>query len=207
MGELMLHDIIAWLVNTIGHLGYPGIVCLMFLESSFFPFPSEVVIPPAGYLAAAGTMNLWMVIAMGIVGSLSGSLFNYWIALKLGRPFFERYGRYLLISKRSLDKAERFFDAHGHITTFVGRLLPGIRQYISLPAGVARMNLALFCLFTGLGAGIWVATLALVGYWVGNNQELVAAYLHRIVILAVVLSFLIVLLYLTVRLYGRRKGG
>jgi len=203
----MLHNIIAWLVNTIGQLGYPGIVCLMFLESSFFPFPSEVVVPPAGYLAAAGKMNLWMVIAMGILGSLLGSLFNYWIALKLGRPFFERYGRYLLISKRSLDKAERFFDVHGHITTFVGRLLPGIRQYISLPAGVTRMNLALFCLFTGLGAGIWVATLALVGYWVGNNQEIVAAYLHRIVIVAVVLSFLIVLLYLTVRLYGRRKGG
>jgi membrane protein DedA with SNARE-associated domain len=203
----MLHNIIAWLVNTIGQLGYPGIVCLMFLESSFFPFPSEAVIPPAGYLAAAGTMNLWMVIAMGILGSLLGSLFNYWIALKLGRPFFERYGRYLLISKRSLDKAERFFDVHGHITTFVGRLLPGIRQYISLPAGVARMNLALFCLFTGLGAGIWVATLALVGYWVGNNQEIVTTYLHHIVIGAVVLSFLIVLLYLMVRLYGRRKGG
>jgi membrane protein DedA with SNARE-associated domain len=203
----MLHNIIAWLVNTIGQLGYPGIVCLMFLESSFFPFPSEAVIPPAGYLAAAGTMNLWMVIAMGTLGSLLGSLFNYWIALKLGRPFFERYGRYLLISKRSLDKAERFFDIHGHITTFVGRLLPGIRQYISLPAGVARMNLALFCLFTGLGAGIWVATLAFVGYWVGNNPEIVATYLHRIVIVAVILSFLIVLLYLTVRLYGRRKGG
>lgn len=203
----MLHNIIAWLVNTIGQLGYPGVVCLMFLESSFFPFPSEAVVPPAGYLAAAGTMNLWVVIAMGTLGSLLGALFNYWLALKLGRPFFERYGRYLLISKRSLDKAERFFDVHGHITTFVGRLLPGVRQYISLPAGVARMNLVLFCLFTGLGSGIWVATLALVGYWVGNNQEIVAAYVHRIVIVAVVLSFLIVLLYLRVRVYGRRKGG
>ncbi len=126
----------------------------MFLESSFFPFPSEVVIPPAGYLAARGEMDLAMVILMGILGSLLGALFNYWLSLKFGRPFFERYGRYLWISKRSLDRAERFFDEHGHITTFVGRLLPGIRQYISLPAGVARMNLFLFCLFTGLGASI-----------------------------------------------------
>ncbi|RLB05366.1 MAG: DedA family protein [Deltaproteobacteria bacterium] len=203
----MLYSIISWLVQTIGQLGYPGIAFLMFLESSFFPFPSEVVIPPAGYLAARGEMDLAMVILMGILGSLLGALFNYWLSLKFGRPFFERYGRYLWISKRSLDRAERFFDEHGHITTFVGRLLPGIRQYISLPAGVARMNLFLFCLFTGLGAGIWVVILALVGYWVGNNQEVISAYLHRIGIVIVAFSFLIVLLYLKVRVYGRRKGS
>lgn len=182
----MFHNVVNWLVNSIGQFGYPGIAFLMFLESSFFPFPSEVVIPPAGYLAARGEMNLWMVISAGILGSLLGALFNYWVSLKFGRPFFERHGRYLLISKRSLVKAERFFDKHGHITTFVGRLLPGIRQYISLPAGVARMNPSLFCLLTGLGAGIWVATLALVGYWIGNNQELLMAHIHRIGIVLVI---------------------
>ena len=202
----MLHSLIEWIVRTSGQLGYPGIVALMFLESSFFPFPSEVVIPPAGYLAAKGEMDLGMVIFSGILGSLLGALFNYWISLRVGRPFFERYGRFFLVSQGALQKAERFFDQHGHITTFVGRLLPGIRQYISLPAGVARMNLCLFCLFTAFGAGIWVAILALVGYWVGNNEEMVSTYLNRIAILTIIFSFLIVLFYIKARRWRRRTG-
>jgi membrane protein DedA with SNARE-associated domain len=182
----MFHQIITWTVHTIGQWGYPGIVILMFLESSFFPFPSEVVIPPAGYLAGNGEMNLWMVLISGIAGSLLGATFNYWLAMKYGRPFFEKYGRYLLISKTSLRKADRFFANHGHISTFVGRLLPGIRQYISLPAGLARMNFPLFCSFTALGAAIWMVILALVGYWVGHNQELVMAHIHWISIILVI---------------------
>lgn len=133
----LLQDLIGWIVATIGHMGYPGVVALMFLESSFFPFPSEVVVPPAGYLASVGEMNLWAVIASGILGSLLGALFNYWIAVHWGRPFFERYGKYFLVSPSSLDKADRFFARHGHISTFTGRLLPVIRQYVSLPAGIA----------------------------------------------------------------------
>jgi len=123
----MLADIVTWLVATIGHWGYPGIFILMFLESSFFPFPSEVVIPPAGYLAAMGEMNLALVIAAGIAGSLFGSLFNYYLAVWVGRPFLHRYGSYLMITHKTLDRAEVFFADHGHISTFVGRLLPGIR--------------------------------------------------------------------------------
>ncbi len=176
----ILHTITGWIVQTVGHWGYPGIIVMMFLESSFFPFPSEVVVPPAGYLAARGEMSLTLVILAGIGGSLLGALFNYWLAVVWGRPFFEKYGRYVLVSKDSLDKADRFFAEHGHISTFIGRLLPGIRQYISLPAGIARMNLPLFAAFTGLGAGLWVIVLALVGYYIGNNQELVQHYLHQI---------------------------
>jgi len=161
-----LHTLVDWIVQTVGHWGYPGIIVMMFLESSFFPFPSEVVVPPAGYLAARGEMSLTLVILAGIIGSLSGALFNYWLAALWGRPF--------------LDKADHFFARHGHISTFIGRLLPGIRQYISLPAGIARMNLPLFAAFTGLGAGLWVIVLALVGYYIGNNQELVNQYLHQI---------------------------
>ena len=119
----MVHQFVDLLLNTVGHWGYPGIVVLMALESSFFPFPSEVVIPPAAYLAASGKMNLGMVIFCGSLGSLLGAIFNYWIALKFGRPFFEKYGRYLLISSISLEKADRFFEHHGHISTFIGRLL------------------------------------------------------------------------------------
>ena len=176
----MFHHFVSWLASTVGQLGYPGIVALMFLESSFFPFPSEIVVPPAGYLAARGEMSLPLVIAAGIAGSLLGALFNYWIAAKWGRQFFEKYGRYFLISEKTLAKADVFFERHGHISTFIGRLLVGIRQYISLPAGLARMNLFLFTLFTALGAGIWVVVLALVGYWFGGNQEYIMAHIHQI---------------------------
>ncbi len=178
----ILHAITTWIVQTVGHWGYPGIIIMMFLESSFFPFPSEVVVPPAGYLAARGEMSLILVILAATGGSLLGALFNYWLAVLWGRPFFEKYGRYVFVSKESLDKADRFFAEHGHISTFIGRLLPGIRQYISLPAGITRMNLPLFAAFTGLGAGLWVIVLALVGYYIGNNQELVQHYLHQILI-------------------------
>lgn len=175
----ILERFVPWLVEVVGAMGYPGIVALMFLESSFFPFPSEVVVPPAGYLAAAGQMNLLLVIAGGIAGSILGALFNYWISLKFGRPFFKRWGKYFLVSGKTLDKAEVFFEKHGHISTFIGRLIPGVRQLISLPAGVARMRIDLFLFYTALGSGIWVTVLALVGYWVGNNQELVMDYLDR----------------------------
>jgi membrane protein DedA with SNARE-associated domain len=176
----MFHQLVVWLASTLGQWGYPGIVMLMALESSFFPFPSEVVIPPAAYLAAGGSMNIGLVIFCGTLGSLLGAVFNYWLALKFGRPFFEKHGRYLLISRRSLEKADHFFERHGHISTCIGRLLPGIRQYISLPAGLARMNILAFCAATILGAGIWVLVLAAMGYWFGRNEQLVLQNLHWI---------------------------
>ncbi len=191
----MLHELITWLASTVGQWGYPGILILMFLESSFFPFPSEVVIPPAGYLAATGQMNIGLVLLFGTLGSLLGAMFNYWLAIKCGRPFFERYGRYLLIKRSSLDKADEFFNRHGHVSTFVGRLLPGIRQYISLPAGLARMNLPLFCLSTALGAGIWVTVLAMLGYMFGRNQQAIMQHLHRVGIILAVVCVAIVIVY------------
>lgn len=176
----MFHQIVAWLTHTVGQWGYPGIIGLMFLESSFFPFPSEVVIPPAAYLAVTGEMNLGMVIFCGTLGSLLGSVFNYVLALIFGRPFFVKYGKYLLVSRRSMEKADRFFEHHGHISTFIARLLPGIRQYISLPAGLTRMNFPIFCIATVLGAGLWVSVLAALGYWFGVNEALIAENLHWI---------------------------
>lgn len=191
----MLSQAVSWIVHTVGHWGYPGIVVMMFLESSFFPFPSEVVIPPAGYLAASGQMSLPLVIGAGIAGSLLGALFNYWLAMFWGRRFFEKYGRYFLVSEKTLKRADVFFDRHGHISTFIGRLLPGIRQYISLPAGLARMSLFLFTLFTALGAGIWVVVLALLGYWFGGNQAYIMQHLHQITGILLVLCTLLSVLY------------
>ncbi len=182
----MFHQFVMWLADIVGQLGYPGIVLLMALESSFFPFPSEVVIPPAAYLAAGGQMNIGLVVLCGTGGSLLGAVFNYWIAVKFGRPFFEKYGRYLLVSSTSLEKADRFFEQHGHISTFVGRLLPGIRQYISLPAGLARMNIIVFCAATVLGAGIWVVVLAAMGYWFGRNEQLFMENLNWITLALVI---------------------
>jgi membrane protein DedA with SNARE-associated domain len=192
----MLETVVHWIVETVGHGGYTGIVVLMFLESSLFPFPSEVVIPPAGYLAAKGQMNLWLVILAGTGGSLLGALFNYWLALRVGRPFFERYGKYLLVSQRSLDKADTFFARHGHISTFVARLLPGVRQYISLPAGVSRMHLGLFSLFTSLGAAIWVIILALLGYWFGRSETLISFKLKEVMLVLLPVCAGIVAVYI-----------
>ncbi len=199
----MFHSFVIWLVQTIGNMGYPGIVGLMFLESSFFPFPSEVVIPPAGYLAAGGQMSLVLVVLSGIIGSILGALFNYWISLRYGRPFFLRWGRYFLVSEKTIDRADRFFAEHGHISTFVGRLLPGIRQYISLPAGLARMNIPLFLFYTSLGSGIWVLVLALAGYWLGGNEVGMTAALHRISLLLAGFCALLVGLYVFLRKRAR----
>ncbi len=176
----MFGEMVSWLVRTVGNMGYAGIVGLMFLESSFFPFPSEVVMPPAGYLAHEGQLSLSLVLLAGLFGSLLGAWFNYWIAVRFGRPFFERWGKYFFVSSESLDKADRFFEKHGHISTFVGRLIPVIRQYISLPAGIARMNLFQFSFYTGLGAGLWVLILTMIGYWLGRNQALIDSRLHEI---------------------------
>jgi membrane protein DedA with SNARE-associated domain len=167
----LFHSMVTWLVEVVGSMGYPGVVVLMFLESSFFPFPSEVVIPPAGYLAAKGVMNPFVVAASGVAGSLLGAYFNYYIAVRWGRRFFDRYGKYFFVSPQALDKAEVFFDRHGHISTFTARLLPVIRQYVSLPAGLARMNLVKFGLYTALGSGIWVVALTALGYWIGGEGE------------------------------------
>jgi len=191
----MFHQFVVWLTTTVGHWGYPGIVMLMALESSFFPFPSEVVIPPAAYLAATGKMNIGMVILCGTMGSLLGAVFNYWLAMKFGRPFFEKHGRYLLVSPGSLEKADRFFERHGNISMFIGRLLPGIRQYISLPAGMARMNIFAFCAATVLGAGLWVLVLAGMGYWFGRNEQLVLQNLRWVTLFMVVGCGVIVLFY------------
>ncbi|MDN5050858.1 DedA family protein [Aliarcobacter butzleri] len=200
----MLSNIINFIVETVSSLGYFGIFIMMFLESSFFPFPSEVVMIPAGYLASKGEMNIYLVLLFGILGSLAGALFNYYFAIKLGRAFLLRYGKYILVSEETILKMEEFFKNHGHISTFSGRLIPGVRQYISLPAGLARMNIFVFSLYTSLGAGIWVLILTILGYFLGNNQALVKEYLHIIVI--VILILLAIFAYFYYRRVKKTKG-
>ena len=199
----MIHDIANTIVSYIGDMGYWGIFLLMFIESTFFPFPSEIIMIPAGYLAYKGDMNLYMVIFMGISGSLAGALVNYYLAMSFGRAFILKYGKYFFIKEKTLDKLESFFTTHGEISTFTGRLIPGIRQLISLPAGLARMNIAKFSFYTSLGAGIWVVVLVAVGYLVGSNEELISEYLKSATLIALVSVVFITLFYI-VR-YKRRK--
>lgn len=172
----LLGQFVEWIIQVVGQFGYPGIFIMMLLESSFFPFPSEVVMIPAGYLAYRGEMNMAVAVAAGIAGSLAGALVNYYLAVWLGRPFLDRYGRYLFLTPEKLARVDRFFQEHGEISTFVGRLITVVRQYISFPAGLARMPMGRFLFYTGLGAGLWVVVLALVGYVAAGNEALIRAY-------------------------------
>jgi len=177
----MLHSIVDFIVQIVGDLGYSGIFIMMFLESTFFPFPSEVVMIPAGYLVHKGEMNMAMVLFCGISGSLAGALFNYYLAIYVGRAVLIKYGKYFFIKESTIQKAERFFENHGHISTFSGRLIPAVRQLISFPAGLARMNIVSFSIYTTLGASIWVVILTLLGYYIGDNEALVKEYLSTII--------------------------
>jgi len=165
----MLQSAISWLIETIFHLGYPGILLLMAVESSVFPLPSELVMPPAGYLAVHGRMNPWVAILAGGAGSVLGALVNYAMAAWLGRPLLHRYGKYFLIREKSLIRTETFFARHGEISTFVGRFIPVIRHLISLPAGIARMRLGPFCLYTFVGSTLWCAILTWIGWYLGHR--------------------------------------
>ena len=175
----MLESFVQWLLDRFRDLGYPGIVVLMAIESSMLPLPSELVMPPAGYLAAKGEMNLVVVVACGVLGSLLGSLANYGLARWLGRAFFLRLGRYVLLTERGLDRSERYFAAHGEISVFMGRMLPVVRHLISIPAGIARMRLDRFVLFTGLGALVWCTILTGIGWFIGTREDVILQVLDQ----------------------------
>ena len=192
----MLENIISYLVELVADWGYLGIFLLMALESSFFPFPSEVVMIPAGYLVYTGQMNLYMAFGAGTLGSLAGALFNYYLCYFLGRPFIAKYGKYVGITDEKMAKFESFFNRYGEISTFNCRLIPGIRQYISLPAGLAKMNIFTFSLYTTLGAGIWVAILIAIGYYIGDQKELIKEYLTQITIYLLLVVGLITAIYI-----------
>lgn len=161
-----------WFVDNANYL---FVFVFMMIESSFIPFPSEVVVPPAAYLActnagAGADMNIYLVVVMATLGALAGAFINYYIALWVGRPVVyrfadTRFAHACLIDRAKVQKAEDYFDRHGAISTFIGRLIPAIRQLISIPAGISKMNVGKFALFTALGAGVWNIILAFLGYW------------------------------------------
>ncbi len=200
---------IPFIAELLDNLTYPVIILLMTIESSFIPFPSEVVVPPAAYMAASnGQMNIFLVVVCASIGSLLGALVNYYLSLWLGRPLVWRFadsrlGHFFLLSREKVEKAENYFKEHGAVGTFVGRLIPGIRQLISIPAGLSRMNLGKFVFYTTLGATIWNIVLAALGYYLAQVvpydqlDATVAAYEKPIKygLLALVGLFVLYLIY------------
>ena len=160
-----------FIVATISRLGYAGIVLLMAIESACIPLPSEIIMPFSGYLVYTGRFNLWLVGVAGAFGCVVGSLAAYWAGMHGGRPLIEKYGRYLLISRHDLDLADRWFDRFGEIIVFASRLLPVIRTFIAFPAGVARMNLKKFVIYTFAGSLPWCIGLAYVGQRLGKEWD------------------------------------
>jgi membrane protein DedA with SNARE-associated domain len=203
----MLERFIDWLLQTLLDLGYPGIVALMALESSILPVPSELVMPPAGYWAAKGQMSFGLALVCGVLGSVIGALANYYGAQLIGRPLIQRYGKYVFLSEKNLLRSERFFAEHGEISTLIGRLFPVIRHLISIPAGLHRMPLPKFILYTAIGAAVWCAILTWIGYFLGQHEgALRTAEIHRYVTWALIalvpLSLILVVIYILRR---RRK--
>lgn len=182
----MVEQFINWILKLCLDLGYPGIIALMAMESSILPVPSELVMPPAGYWAAKGEMNFVVALLCGVLGSIVGALANYYGAQLIGRPLIQRYGKYILLSEKNLERSERFFAQHGEISTLIGRLFPVIRHLISIPAGLHKMPLPKFILYTAVGAGVWCAILTYIGYFLGQHEaSLKSDEIHRYVTWAI----------------------
>jgi len=208
---LIMTELLTILLALSAKIGYGGIVFLMAVESSFIPLPSELIIPPAAYLASQGQMNIFLVVICGTFGSLLGALFNYILALSLGRKIVyafirSRYAKIFLLNEKHIVHAESFFIENGNLSTLVGRLLPGVRHLISIPAGFARMDIWNFILYTVFGAGSWTILLAILGYYFGAKQELIMRYTHEISIGFLILSGALILLYVVKRLKLKKKN-
>ncbi|EAL5620378.1 DedA family protein [Campylobacter upsaliensis] len=194
-----MQEIFNFIIETASAWGYLGIIILMTLESCFIPFPSEVVMIPAGYLAHKGELDFSLCILSGVLGSVFGALINYYLCFFWGRDFILRYGRFFGITEEKFAKFEIFFNRHGEFSTFVCRLLPGIRQYISMPAGLAKMRLINFVIFTAAGSGIWVSILVFLGYFLGENEDLIKEYLHQILLFILLFVFIAGLIYIKIK--------
>lgn len=196
----MLESLIQFCLEN---LNYWWVAFFMMIESSFIPFPSEVVVPPAAYKAAGGELNLFFVVLSATAGAVAGAVVNYALAYFLGRPFIysivnSRFGRMCLLSQEKMEVAEKYFEEHGALSTLVGRLMPAVRQLISIPAGIFKMNVGMFLLYTAIGAGAWNTVLAAIGYYLHSfipQEELldkVKEYSHSISMVFLTLGLFVI---------------
>lgn len=209
---------ISFIQWCLDNLNYWTITLLMTIESSFIPFPSEIVVPPAAYNAAAGELNIYLVVLFATLGACLGALINYSLALWIGRPLVykfadSRLGRLLLLSGEKIEVAEKYFRDHGVVSTLVGRLIPAVRQLISIPAGLAKMKLHVFLLFTAIGAGLWNAVLAALGYFLHRvvpKEELIPTvekYSHEIGLGIVIVVVLVIAYFVLRAIIKKRKAS
>lgn len=215
--ESMVMKVENWYANNMNYL---SITLLMTVESSFIPFPSEIVIPPAAYVAGkegstlhatdSYPINVLLIVLFGTIGAMLGAIINYLLAMWLGRPIIyafadSKVGHLCLLSSEKVKKAEDYFNDHGKVSTFVGRLIPGIRQLISIPAGLSKMNFGQFLLYTFLGAGIWNIVLALLGYIAHGQMDLIHAYSHELSIAIMALLAVAVIYFIAKAIIKRYK--
>ncbi len=198
-----MEELAAWLVKFVHEFGYIGIFVMAFLESTFVPIPSEVTMIPAGFLIHEDKMNFWLVFFASLGGAVGGAIANYFIAYHYGRRFLYAFGKYMFFDHDKMEKLDKYFALHGEISTFTGRLIPGLRHVISFPAGLAHMDLKKFSLYTGVGGGLWMVTLILVGYLIGGNTAEVHKYMPYVT--GVVLFSVSIMIVLYIRRYRRKK--
>lgn len=196
----MIEETLHWIVEIVEAMGYPGVFIMSMLESTFIPIPSEATLIPAGYLIHQGKMDGALVYFLAVTGTLTGSLINYFVALYCGRYVLIKYGKFFFMNEEKMKKMETYFINHGPISIFLARLVFGVRHFISFPAGLAKMNLVKFSLYTALGGGLWTALLLTLGYMIGNNQEMIKGILPELKIGCVVAVVLAAALY-----YWRHK--
>ncbi len=193
MLEKIIGVLATWIISVISTMGYGGIILLMAIESACIPLPSEVIMPFAGFLVYKGEMTLWGVALAGAIGCVVGSIPAYYLGMYGGRPLVEKYGKWVLISPKDLDWADKAFAKHGEIIIFIGRLLPAVRTFIAFPAGVARMNMPKFIIYTFVGSLIWCWVLAYAGFKTGEHWESLKVYFHdfHLVLIAAGIIFLV----------------
>lgn len=195
MLEKIITIVALWIMGVISTMGYGGIVLLMAIESACIPLPSEIIMPFAGFLVFKGEMTLWGVALAGAIGCVVGSIPAYYLGMYGGRPLVEKYGKWVLISHHDIRLADRWFEKHGEIIIFIGRLLPAVRTFIAFPAGIARMNMSKFIIYTFVGSLIWCWLLAYAGMKTGEHWESLKVYFHQFHIVLVVLGIGFVIWY------------
>ena len=191
-----------WFVEN---YGYWGIFLTLVIESSFIPLPSELTLIPAGVLIKSSVLKASPVLLVSILGTIVGSLLNYYIAKYCGKKLLEKYGKYLFLNEKKIELMDTFFQQHGSLSVFFGRLLPGIKHIISFPAGLVSMNLAKFCVYTGLGSAIWNSFLIILGYIIGSNTELIKTFIKKFNYIIIFLVSLIILYYVYAQYKKRKK--
>jgi membrane protein DedA with SNARE-associated domain len=182
-----MYEIFLEIVRFVESLGYFGVFIMTFIESTFIPIPAEITLIPAGYLAHKGDMNFFLILIISTIGTLAGSTVSYYIAYFFGRKLFANKGKYLFLNESKLEKIEKFFSNHGAISVFTGRFLPGLKHFISFPAGLAKMDIKAFCLYTIVGGGVWCLILISLGYLIGKNELLIQKHLKQINIIVLFL--------------------